>query len=363
MMLRIDQLTFTRFVAAMTVVFFHYGGGIPYLNRDPWSALLRAGNISVSYFFTLSGFIMAIAYYSLETQKLGKARYAVARFARIYPIYLIGLLLIAPLVMYSENNGKRALLLNLGLLQAWFPGYAMTFNSPGWSLSVEMFFYVFFPFLLIFLAKRSPKLLLGGAGIFWLASQILHSYLLNYYYVPYPSPEHDFVFYFPLLHLNAFVLGLVLGMIFKRYRQRLELGPRVSFWGVLLSFVAICISIMYWSELTAWTGVSIALTNGVLSPLFGIFIIFLSLDTSIISRVMQHKALILLGEASYGIYILQEPLSQIYFYQFAKWMNWSDAVHFYVFVGFLILISIIMMKWVENPARFWLRKQGQKIFD
>ena len=97
--MRIDQLTFTRFVAAMTVVFFHFGGNISYLNQEPWSALLRAGNISVSYFFTLSGFIMAIAYYSLDNKMVDKARYAVARFARIYPIYLVGLLLMVPLVM------------------------------------------------------------------------------------------------------------------------------------------------------------------------------------------------------------------------------------------------------------------------
>lgn len=350
-------------MAAMTVVFFHFGGSIPYLNQEPWSALLRAGNISVSYFFTLSGFILAIAYYSLEYKKLDNARYAVARFARTYPLYLIGLLLMVPLVMYAGNNGKKALLLNLALLQAWFPGYAMTFNSPSWALSVELFFYVIFPFLLILFAKRSPKFLLGVAGILWLASQILHTYLLNHYYQPYPSPEHDFIYYFPLLHLNAFVLGLAVGMIFKKYRKRIEIGPKVTFWGVLLSFAAICISIMYWHEITAWLDVSIALTNGVLSPLFGVFLVFLSLDTSIISRIMQHKTLVLLGEASYAIYILQEPISQIYYYQFAVRTNWSDATHFYVLMGLLISISLLALKWVENPARFWLRKQGQKIFN
>lgn len=354
--MRIDQLTFTRFVAAMTVVFFHFGGSIPYLNREPWSAVLRAGNISVSYFFTLSGFIMAIAYYSLENQKLDKIRYAVARFARIYPIYLIGLLLMVPLVMNTGNNGKKALLLNLTLLQAWFPGYAMTFNSPSWSLSVEAFFYISFPLLLILLAKRSPKFILGAAGILWLGSQILHVYLLNHYYQPYPSPEHDFIYYFPLLHFNAFVLGLAIGVIFKRFHQRIEIGSRITFLGVLLSLAAICISIMYWQEITAWTGVSIALTNGVLSPLFGIFIIFLSLDKSIISKIMQHRVLILLGEASYGIYILQEPISQIYYYQFAVRTNWSDAAHFYILIGLLISISVVTLKWIETPARVWLRQ-------
>ena len=347
----------------MTVVFFHFGGSIPFLNREPWSALLRAGNISVSYFFTLSGFIMAIAYYSLDNKKLDNARYAVARFARIYPVYLIGLLVMVPLVMYTGNNGKKALLLNLTLLQAWFPGYAMTFNSPSWALSVEVFFYVAFPILLFLLAKRSPKFLLGIAVVLWLASQVFHSYLLNHYYQPYPSPEHDFIYYFPLLHLNAFLVGLVFGMLFKRYRQRIEIGPKATFWGVLLSFAVICLTIMYWHEISAWLGISIALTNGLLSPLFGLFIIFLSLDTSVISRFMQHKTLVLLGEASFAIYILQEPISQIYYYQFALRTNWSNALHFYILIGLVISISLVTFKWVENPTRLWLRKQGQRILN
>jgi peptidoglycan/LPS O-acetylase OafA/YrhL len=354
---RIEQLTFTRFVAAMTVVFFHFGGSIPYLNRDPWSAVLRAGNISVSYFFTLSGFIMAIAYYSLENKKLDKVKYFVARFARIYPMYLIALFLIVPLVINTGNNGKRALLLNLTLLQSWFPGYAMTFNSPSWALSVEIFFYVVFPFLLVLLAKRSSISILSAAGILWLGSQVLHVYLLNRYYQPYPSPEHDFIYYFPLLHFNAFMLGLAFGMLYKRFHQRIEIGSRITFWGVLLSLAAICISIMYWQEITAWTGVSIALTNGILSPLFGIFIIFLALDQSIISRILQNRVLILLGEASYAIYILQEPISQIYYYKFAVRTNWSDAVHFYILIGLLISISLVVLKLVETPARIWLRQK------
>ena len=360
--MRIEQLTFTRFVAAMVVVFFHFGGNIPFLNQEPWGALLRAGDIAVSYFFTLSGFIMAIAYYSLVEKGFDKAKYVVARFARIYPLYLIALLLMIPLVMYTGNNGKKALLLNLTLLQAWFPGYALTFNSPGWAISVEVFFYVVYPFLLIFLARRSVKYLLGVTGVFWLFSQVLHIYLLNNRYQPYPSPEHDFVYYFPLFHLNAFLLGMAFGVIFKRHRLRYEFKPWVTFCGVLICLIGICVGIMYWHEITGLLGLTMAPTNGALSPLFGLFIILLSLDTSVLSRILQHKTLVLLGEASYAIYILQEPISQIYYYRIAEWTGLSGNIHFYIFVGLLIVISLVMYRWVENPARMWLRKQGQKVF-
>ena len=81
-----------------------------------------------------------------------------------------------------------------------------------------------------------------------------------------------------------------------------------------------------------------------------------------ISKVLQNKTLVLLGEASYGMYILQEPISQIYYYRFAARTSWSDSAHFYVLIGLLIVVPILTLKWVENPARYWLREQGQKVF-
>jgi len=96
--MQLDQLTFTRFIAAMTVVFFHYGqtifpANIPFLYEN-----MTAGPIAVGYFYILSGFIMAIAYYETDETKrfeFNKLKYWAARFARIYPVYLVALLVVA----------------------------------------------------------------------------------------------------------------------------------------------------------------------------------------------------------------------------------------------------------------------------
>ena len=360
--MKIGQLTFTRFVAAMTVVFFHFGGSIAFLSGSHWYQVFRAGSIAVSYFYTLSGFIMAVAYYRNDG-KMVKTRYAIARFARIYPVYLLGLMAMVPIVLYVGNNGKKALLYNLAMVQAWFPAYALTFNSPGWSLSVEVFFYLSLPFLLILLAKMSPRWMLAITGVVWLVSQVVHAYLLNTHYQPYPSLEHNLVYYNPLLHLNEFLVGLVLGILFTRYHERWRLRPSLTLTGILLSTALICGFIMYWGEIVNRLSFQIAPTNGILSPIFGIFILFLALDQSWFSRAMQQKWLILLGEASYGIYILQEPVSQYFFYHFAPFVRMPDQVQTYLFPVILIGLSILIFRYYENPARFWIRKQGEKLID
>ena len=344
----------------MTVVFFHFGGILPIPRTSPWSQIIRAGDVSVSYFFTLSGFIMAVAYFRTDG-KLNVVRYAVARIARIYPLYLLSLLLIAPLVMYQGDHGKRVLLLNLALLQAWFPRYALTFNSPAWSLSVEAFFYVCFPLLLWVFARRSPRALVIIAGAFWVGSQVTHAYLLKNYYQPYPSLVHSALSFFPLIHLNAFIVGLILGILFKKFREHIQLSRFVTAGGIILSTGVICVFLAYWKVFAARLDLDVVLTNGLLAPLFGVFILFLALDQSWIARTMQQKWLVLLGEASYGIYILQEPFSQYYFYHFAPHTNWSEIIISYGFYILLIVLAVIIYRWYETPLRLWIRQLGDKL--
>jgi len=148
--LSLDQITFTRFVAALTVVFFHYGqqvfpASVPFLHDN-----IIAGPIAVGYFYVLSGFIMAIAYYRPESdfsdiEPINRRKYWIARVARIYPVYILALLIIVAAKYKTVIDQPELLPLHLTMLQAWIPGYPITLNTPGWSLSVEAFFYLCFP--------------------------------------------------------------------------------------------------------------------------------------------------------------------------------------------------------------------------
>ena len=151
--MRIEQLTFTRFIAAFSIVVFHYGNEIIPFNCSFVSFIFVRANAFVSYFFILSGFIMIIAYGSENTINI--SNFFKNRLARIYPIYLLALMLaLIYYIKYHSPINYSDLILNLFVIQAWIPGKAASFNPPGWALSIELFFYSVFPFLFNYIYTR-----------------------------------------------------------------------------------------------------------------------------------------------------------------------------------------------------------------
>src|SRR5476649_756122 len=166
----IYPLSTLRFVAAMWVFLFHLdlwfvlaGQGKQVTSIEPvgqlahitagvvWigQRILQAGPGAMSFFFVLSGFILAVS--SVGTNPLSDFRaYAVRRFARIYPIDIVTLLAGWMLLGFADNLGDKPVrsaifhdIADLTLTNAWFPQMFMDghMRDGTWSLSVEMFFY------------------------------------------------------------------------------------------------------------------------------------------------------------------------------------------------------------------------------
>jgi hypothetical protein len=100
---KIHALTSLRFFAAFYVVLFHT---VPLVFGDRMQATLtqRAislGYVSVSFFFLLSGYILAMVYLR-SGRPIDKRNFSSARFARVYPLFLVTLLADTPFVLLSR---------------------------------------------------------------------------------------------------------------------------------------------------------------------------------------------------------------------------------------------------------------------
>jgi peptidoglycan/LPS O-acetylase OafA/YrhL len=153
----LDALTGARFLAAYWVLLYHFTVEFRFdpLPGKPTTShavptllapILLQGHLGVDFFFLLSGFILAYTYLGADGEpRGGKRAFWVARIARIYPVYLLGLILAIPDLLASIPNIlgwqflTAATAIHLLLLHAWIP-VGTAWNQPSWSLSVEACF-------------------------------------------------------------------------------------------------------------------------------------------------------------------------------------------------------------------------------
>ncbi|HUQ65024.1 MAG TPA: acyltransferase [Flavitalea sp.] len=336
-------------MAAIVIVFFHFGIKAPPFDNSFFRPLIVNAGLSVSYFFILSGFVMVVAY-SRKHRFFNTAQYLTNRAARILPLYYIAMILMLVYYFirvnilhtpsnYNVNSGDT--LLNALLIQSWIPEKAFTINPPAWSLSVEAFFYLSFPFILSRLIKKlSVKSFVMMVLAFFIFSQLLFHFLI------YEWPQNIYYFYFvPILRLNEFMVGTALGTLFLAQTKPLK----YSIYGILL--------IMIVSIFVLRTDISpVDLHNGLFALFFAPMIYLLALNQGTVNKVFSRKPLVFLGKISYGVYIFQFP---VYFF-FTSALTFAgykiNPPLFYVYLLILLIVSALSHIYIEVPLRKRIRK-------
>ncbi|MCG2610371.1 acyltransferase [Flavobacterium sp. SM15] len=347
--MRLEQLTFTRFLAAMAIVIYHYGVNVFPFEHKFLNSIFKQANVGVSYFFILSGFVMIIAYQNKGS--INFWNFIKKRIARIYPAYGFAILMLIAYFAYTlEPLPIGQLLLNSTLLQAWLPGHVFAFNYPSWSLTVEMFFYVTFPFLFNWFYNRYPlKKILIPIGIVFILSQIVFHLLINsQFYKPFPSDNYQFIYYFPLLHFNEFLVGNALGLFLINQNKQESRNYDLYILG-LIGLVLIALK----------TNIGLVYHNGMLAVVFVPLIYFISRNNGLITKISNLKPLIFLGEISYGIYILQHPVFS-WTTALMKQIHLNNPTYiFYTGVVFLIVVSAISYRFIEVPLQKMINDQNR----
>ncbi|WP_264512800.1 acyltransferase family protein [Flavobacterium sp. N1719] len=340
--MRIDQLTFTRFLAAVAIVIYHFGKRIFPFNADEVSFLVKHANIGVSYFYILSGFIMIISYG--RSQKVAPLDYYKNRIARIYPVYLLGFLFYFPICIMINYPIDYTLIANATMLQSWMPGWVMRYNFPGWSVSVEMLFYFLFPLLFNYGYSKPNyrKAIFIGIVLFWVFSQLFFHYMIQHpYYKGEFTPSHELLFYHPLFHLNEFLVGNLAGLWFLRQGD----SSRKNYdWIVLSLVVLIALALKY--------PMGMNYHNGLFAVLLVPLILFISLNTGRITQWFLHPKLVYLGEISYGVYIYQLPV----FYYLKPMPIDNQLLAFGIKLAVLLLLSMVSYRFIEIPLRNKIKK-------
>jgi peptidoglycan/LPS O-acetylase OafA/YrhL len=338
------NLTSVRFVAAAMVVLFHIRDSLPAIVVN---GAVEIGYVGVSFFFVLSGFILAYNHSaSLPDREFWKAR-----LARIYPVYLVGLLLSLPFFAVLAVRGEvswGALVAALLLVQAWVPGFALALNAPGWSLSDEAFFYAMFPAVMHRLRGMTVRGAVWSGAAAWIAGLAVPVvYLAVSGGRDIGAMDHGFsvqaVKFGPPGRLGEFIAGMAAGVVFLRLPRTSRPALTLAAAAVVAVLVSLASRIPY-----------LVLHNGLFAPAF-VALIFGLATTDV--PLLASRVFVRLGEASYSLYILHAPIWMVVT-AVEKRQHLLGRALPAVYLGLSLVISLLAYRYIEVPMRARLRSTG-----
>lgn len=328
--------------AVIAVVLFHFR-----------ALEVRGGFVGVDVFFVISGFLMTgIAVRGLEQGNFSILTFILARAQRILPALLV---LVATLIVMGyfflappdyrvlSTHGIHSLLF-LTNIKFWKEaGYFDTSSQEKWllhtwSLSAEWQFYLILPIVLMFVWRIRPHrstlvIVCGFAFALSLGASIW-------------TTAHDPSSAFFLLHTRAWEM-LAGGLVyFLGLRQ--HLSPRYGAMTARLGLGMIALSILLFTEASAWPGWRAML------PVGGAMLILLANRPFILTN---HSSLQWIGDRSYSIYLWHWPVVVL--------LEYAQRSTNLLAVGIGIASSVVLgglsYTLVETRSRRALSRMGQPL--
>jgi len=355
----LDSLTGLRAAAAAVVLASH----LRWLISDQTLAtvgpvrvnariVMQQGNVGVSLFFLLSGFVLMWSW-----REDRSTRFWGRRVGRVYPLHLVmwTIWMVLVTVGLLAPPGAGPAITSLFLVQAWVPSsdYYIGVNPPTWSLSCEVFFYALFPAIAFGLSRMRQArvtvvawvtgiLAVGLPALFYAldrSSADVEGSGWTFYYLTYV---------FPPTRLVEFVLGSALALLVANGRLR-----RVSLpWAMLAALVA---------YLIAGRAPRI-IANSAITLVPFVFLLVAAAGADLTGRrsLWRHPFMRHLGEVSFAVFIVQYPVIELLRPGGAKRQTGYPSLLHGIGVALLATALIMIIAeglhfGVERPAERWFR--------
>lgn len=350
---RIHSLTGLRWIAALAVFVYH-AVSMPYMFPVPvipqsWTYwLTAAGEWGPSFFFVLSGFVLAWAARPTDTAR----RFWRRRFFKIYPVHWVAWALAMGVMLWTGITvEKHHEVESFLLVQTWIPSMwaALGVNPVAWSLSVEAFFYLCFPLLFLLVRRvRTERLWLWISGLTAAVFlvPVVASLLPATPVVPWmptlSDPQLWFTRFFPVPRLLEFAIGILLA--------RAVLAGRII--PIRRSWAWAAVAIGYVLS-TVTQGQLIALVALNLVPIILLVMAYASADIAGRSGLMATRPMVYLGNLSFCFYLVHRIALEYMSLVFGPDFQWTTswAVVLIAIAGAVaMVVSWAMHEFIEKPV-------------
>ena len=327
---RSSSLDLSRFLAALIVFLGHllwFDQRFENLQKNSLLELIRTGDQSVLYFFTLSGFVL-----SMTTSRID-LRWLIARFVRLMPVYLI--CFIVPLISIKimapeEFDVYPTIGIWFGLfgIQSLIAKYYLAgANSPLWSLSVE-FMLSFALVLLTKLKTVKTKVIL-----------ILACEIINYF------------FFQPVINgLSFFIIGIILHQLKgRKLLTRTESRAWIYFSGSVV--------IIYW---ILFPIIGLSLVAPRIVDITGVTFTLICFDQIRLNSKIENICEFL-GKRTYSLYAVHSPIIRFHSETFEKFCSGNSQLNnniFFLSTSILLVACFteVIFQLVEKPSVKYAKK-------
>lgn len=352
--MKLDSLTSLRFFAAALIVALHSTNLSGMGSIEKYIPAAQG----VSFFFVLSGFILAYAYPAF-TSRESIERFYVARIARIWPLHLLTLIIWIVLIddfslaKFEYADGIVRFFANILMIHAWVPIeiWQTSFNGVSWSISAEIFFYILFPIIIVNFQKYWKEII--ALQLTLIASIILLSSGMDQSDSRHPSLS-SMLYFFPPARLLEFTIGIFIHAAFKFWSLRRITLTSLQWTAIEISSVFLVCATMYASSnhqilyaLNNSVKYFISVSGSAIS--FAIMIFVFSTSKGFVNVALSYKPLIILGESSFALYLIHYPL--------IAWMGKHEdlfrpgLITYAIMWALAIFLSTLLHYFIESPIR------------
>ncbi|SFF99841.1 Peptidoglycan/LPS O-acetylase OafA/YrhL, contains acyltransferase and SGNH-hydrolase domains [Novosphingobium sp. CF614] len=326
-----------RGIAALAVALFHYN-----ISQAPH------GYVAVDFFFALSGFVLCRAYLPRWQDGMGTWAFLKQRVIRLYPLFLVGLLVTTLSAVSNRYTGKgdiysyekiaTSLPFNLLMLPSPVTNTLFPFNVPAWSLFFELIANLGLV-LVLFRLPRLALLALCLAAGWWYAPVVLEN----------EGGNLGAVWHQLDTSMVRTTFSFTAGVLIARLPQP---ASRPAGWLGVACLAAIAAMLLL--DLPAIPPAHYDLVCAmVLAPLL-VWIGARCEPPRFLAPVAWF-----LGEVSYALYAVHWALMEPLRY-FKDDLGFNPVLMAFAYLGCCIALAWLCMRWIDVPVRAWLSGKNER---
>lgn len=350
---RFTALDSLRGIAALIVLFTHCYAAWPteardqlfWLNHTPLRLLIN-GNGAVTFFFVLSGFVLALPF--LQKRQPTYWSFIARRWCRIYLPFIVSIFLAWGL--HGWVGGQAVANTSNWFFFDWATNFGwreigrhlmltgldadMRLNSSIWTIIIELRAAMIFP-LLVWLCGDSKRGMIaallcyvGSTGALLLMRPEVDEFLMN-------TDNFWAGLLITVRFLAFFIVGILLAKHHTFIQEQWDKLPRVIRWGIAAGGV-FCLLLPHFLLEHAAQGVGAAL------------VIVLATRRGVFQHILGWKPLQWLGHISFSLYLVHVPVLLATFHLLLGSLSFASCVVVALIAA--LTLATLMHHLVENPA-------------